>query len=111
MTAHFTPENVGRHSVAILIADQHVIGSPFSCNVYDVSKVIVSGLPGRKDTLSRSMSDLSLRDHGPAEVGKAVTFSVDAAQAGEGTLELVVSTQHTTVKAEVMNIYILSLLY
>lgn len=79
-----------------------MIGSPFSCNVYDVSKVIVSGLPGRKDGLSRSMSDLSFREHGPAEVGKAVTFSVDAAQAGEGTLELVVSTQHTTVKAEVV---------
>lgn len=39
---------------------------------------------------------------GPAEVGKPVTFSVDAAQAGEGTLELVVSTQHTTIKAEVV---------
>lgn len=102
LSAHFTPEIVGRHSVAILINDQHVIGSPFSCNVYDVSKVIVSGLPGRKDGLSRSMSDLSFREHGPAEVGKAVTFSVDAAQAGEGTLELVVSTQHTTVKAEVV---------
>lgn len=37
-----------------------------------------------------------------AEVGKPVTFNVDAAQAGEGTLELVVSTQHTTVKAEVV---------
>lgn len=100
LVAHFNPDTVGRHSVAILINDQHVIGSPFSCNVYDVSKVIVSGLPGRKD-LNRSMSDLSLRDS-TAEVGKAVTFSVDAAQAGEGTLELVVSTQHTTVKAEVV---------
>lgn len=42
------------------------------------------------------------RELGPAEVGKPVTFSVDAAQAGEGTLELVVSTQHTTIKAEVV---------
>ncbi|XP_049822488.1 filamin-C isoform X2 [Aethina tumida] len=100
-TARFVPETVGRHSAAILINDQHVIGSPFSCNVYDVNKVMVSGLPGRKD-LSRGMSDMSLRDVGPAEVGKPVTFSVDAAQAGEGTLELVVSTQHTTIKAEVV---------
>lgn len=46
---------------------------------------------------------MSLRDVGPAEVGKPVTFSVDAAQAGEGTLELVVSTQHTTIKAEVVS--------
>ncbi|CAH0557049.1 unnamed protein product [Brassicogethes aeneus] len=97
-TGKFVPEMVGRHSVAILINDQHVIGSPFSCNVYDVNKVNVSGLPGRK---GGSMSDLSLRDN-PAEVGKPVTFSVDAAQAGEGTLELVVSTQHTTIKAEVV---------
>lgn len=39
------------------------------------------------------------------EVGKPVTFSVDAAGAGEGTLELVVSTPSTTVKAEVIIIY------
>lgn len=38
------------------------------------------------------------------EVGKPVTFSVDAAGAGEGTLELVVSTPSTTVKAEVSSI-------
>lgn len=45
---------------------------------------------------------MSLRESGPAEVGKPVTFNVDAAHAGEGTLELVVSTQHTTIKAEVV---------
>lgn len=102
-TAHFVPETVGRHSIAILINDQHVIGSPFNCNVYDVNKVIVSGLPGRnKNDLTRALNEMNLRDLGPAEVGKPVTFSVDAAQAGEGTLELVVSTQQTTVKAEVV---------
>nr|XP_022900864.1 filamin-B [Onthophagus taurus] len=100
--AKFTPEMVGRHSVAILINDQHVIGSPFSCNVYDVNKVMVSGLPGQKSDITRALSELSLKDSPPAEVGKPVTFSVDAAQAGEGTLELVVSTQHTTIKAEVV---------
>nr|CAH7749585.1 unnamed protein product [Callosobruchus chinensis] len=100
--ARFVPETVGRHSVAILINDQHVIGSPFSCNVYDVNKVIVTGLPGRKGDITRALSEISLRELGPAEVGKPVTFSVDAAQAGEGTLELVVSTQHTTIKAEVV---------
>ncbi|KRT84610.1 hypothetical protein AMK59_1466 [Oryctes borbonicus] len=100
--ASFTPEMVGRHSIAILINDQHVIGSPFNCNVYDVNKVIVSGLPGLKNDLTRSISEMNLREMTPAEVGKPVTFSVDAAQAGEGTLELVVSTQHTTIKAEVV---------
>ncbi|KAK4880796.1 hypothetical protein RN001_008942 [Aquatica leii] len=93
--ATFVPEVVGRHSVAILINDQHVIGSPFSCNVYDVNKVLVSGLPGLKN-------DMHMYEKASAEVGKPITFSVDAAQAGEGTLELVVSTQHTTVKAEVV---------
>lgn len=47
--------------MAILINDQHVIGSPFSCNVYDVNKVIVTGLPGKKGDLNMSMGDLSLR--------------------------------------------------
>ncbi|CAG9825270.1 unnamed protein product [Phaedon cochleariae] len=100
--ARFVPETVGRHSVAILINDQHVIGSPFSCNVYDVNKVIVTGLPGRKSDVIKSLGEMNLKDTGTAEVGKPVTFSVDAAQAGEGTLELVVSTQHTTIKAEVV---------
>lgn len=31
-----------------------------------------------------------------------MTFSVDAVEAGEGTLELVISTQQSTVKAEVV---------
>jgi filamin len=35
-------------------------------------------------------------------MGIPITFSVDAAGAGEGTLELVVSTETSTVKAEVM---------
>lgn len=82
--ARFVPEAVGRHSVAILINDQHVIGSPFSCNVYDVNKVLVTGLPGRKNDFSRPTNELSLKDISTAEVGKPVTFSVDAAQAGEG---------------------------
>ncbi|KAF5298465.1 hypothetical protein FQR65_LT01244 [Abscondita terminalis] len=99
--ATFVPEVVGRHSVAILINDQHVIGSPFSCNVYDVNKVLVSGLPGLKNDIN-NMRDLNLFEKRSAELGKPITFSVDAAQAGEGTLELVVSTQHTTVKAEVV---------
>lgn len=37
-----------------------------------------------------------------ALLGQASTFTVDAAEAGEGTLELVVSTENNTVKAEVV---------
>ena len=36
------------------------------------------------------------------QVGKPATFTVDASEAGEGTLELVVSTDKSTVKAEVV---------
>jgi filamin len=67
--------------------EQHISGSPFSCNVFDVSRVTISGL----DQVS------------PAPMGVPITFSVDAAGAGEGTLELVVSTAVSTVKAEVSN--------
>ena len=34
-------------------------------------------------------------------VGKPLTFTVDASQAGEGTLELVVTTGKSSVRAEV----------
>lgn len=40
--------------------------------------------------------------YGPTTLGVPLTFSVDAAGAGEGTLELVVSTETNTVKAEVV---------
>lgn len=53
--------------------------------MFDVSRVTISGLD----------------HHAPAPMGVPITFSVDAAGAGEGTLELVVSTASNTVKAEV----------
>ncbi|XP_049948482.1 filamin-A [Schistocerca serialis cubense] len=81
--AEFTPLEVGRHSVSVMLDGEPVRGSPFACNIYDVSKVKISGL-------------------GPSKVGKPATFTVDASEAGEGTLELVVSTDKTTVKAEVV---------
>lgn len=40
--------------------------------------------------------------NGPTSLGVPVTFSCDAIGAGEGTLELVVSTATSTVKAEVV---------
>ncbi|KAJ8683635.1 hypothetical protein QAD02_019427 [Eretmocerus hayati] len=79
----FTPTEVGRHNVSVLVDNEPMKGSPFACNVYDVTKVHVSGLT-------------------EALLGQATTFTVDAAQAGEGTLELVVSTENNTVKAEVV---------
>ncbi|KAG9430406.1 filamin-A [Apis mellifera carnica] len=79
----FVPVEVGRHNISILVDSEHVKGSPFACNIYDVTKVHVSGLT-------------------EALLGQATTFTVDAAEAGEGTLELVVSTENNTVKAEVV---------
>ncbi|KAI8118123.1 Filamin-A [Lucilia cuprina] len=86
-TASFRPSVVGRHLISVTASDQHINGSPFSCNVFDVSRVTISGLE---------------QQYGPAALGIPVTFSVDAAGAGEGTLELVVSTDTSTVKAEVV---------
>ncbi|XP_076639876.1 filamin-type immunoglobulin domains fbug isoform X1 [Colletes latitarsis] len=79
----FVPMEVGRHNISVLVDNEHVKGSPFACNIYDVTKVHVSGLT-------------------EALLGQATTFTVDAAEAGEGTLELVVSTENNTVKAEVV---------
>lgn len=83
----FRPITVGRHLISVTANDQHINGSPFSCNVFDVSRVSISGLE---------------QHEGPTSLGVPVTFSVDAAGAGEGTLELVVSTATSTVKAEVV---------
>ncbi|XP_015587386.1 filamin-A isoform X2 [Cephus cinctus] len=79
----FTPNEVGRHNISVLVDGEPIKGSPFACNIYDVTKVHVSGLT-------------------EATLGQATTFTVDAAEAGEGTLELVVSTENNTVKAEVV---------
>lgn len=39
------PEQVGRHQISITAGPSHHIqGSPFTCNVYDVDKVRVTGL-------------------------------------------------------------------
>lgn len=103
-TATYTPEAVGRHTVQVTCAGRHVPGSPFTCNVYDVRRVRVTGLgPGELEgTLEGLSLDEVAEEERGVEVGKPVTFSVDAAGAGEGTLELVVSTPSTTVKAEVV---------
>ncbi|GIY41276.1 filamin-A [Caerostris darwini] len=78
----FKPQEVGPHQVLVTLDDSPLPGSPFLCNVYDVSKVKVSKLV-------------------PGVVGKPCTFQVDASQAGEGTLELVVTTRKSSVRAEV----------
>jgi len=80
--ADFTPFEVGPHSVSVTMDGESIGGSPFICNIYDVTKVLVTGL-------------------GSSKVGQSITFTVDASQAGEGTLELVVTTTKSSVKADV----------
>lgn len=79
--AEFHPSEVGPNQVNVILDGAPVLGSPYTCNVYDVSKVRVTGL-------------------NPGVVNKPVTFQVDALQAGNGTLELVVRTRKSSVCAE-----------
>ena len=83
MEVEYTPVEVGAHHVHVVLDGQPVLGSPFTCNVYDVGRVVVTGLEGTHT------------------ISTAVTFTVDASQAGEGTLELVVTTGKSSVRAEV----------
>lgn len=105
LVAEYQPTEVGPHIVKIMdkARNQHVAGSPYTCNVYDARKVSVSGLVAKQP------------------VGRPLTFTVDASQAGEGkllialfisknasiiyfstgTLELVVTTARASVRAEV----------
>lgn len=35
----FVPTEVGRHNISVLIDGESIKGSPFACNIYDVTKV------------------------------------------------------------------------
>jgi len=82
VTAEFQPTEVGPHTINVSMDGEIVGGSPYTCNIYDVTKVQVTGLDDTK-------------------INRPVTFTVDASQAGEGTLELVVTTAKASVRAEV----------
>ena len=83
MEAEHVLVEVGAHHVHVVLDGQLVLGSPFTCNVYDVGRVVVTGIDGTHT------------------VGTVVTFAVDANQPGEGTLELVVTTGKSSVRADV----------
>ncbi|KAJ8873544.1 hypothetical protein PR048_024362 [Dryococelus australis] len=51
--AEFLPTEVGRHSVSVLLDGEPVKGSPFPCNIYDISKVRVTGLAPIKPWIQR----------------------------------------------------------
>ncbi|KAH9416793.1 hypothetical protein DERP_011908 [Dermatophagoides pteronyssinus] len=79
----FKPTEIGPHQMIISLDGLPVPGCPFTCNVYDVNKIKIGQL-------------------NKCIVRKPYTFQVDASQAGEGTLELVISTDNSSVRAEVL---------
>ena len=76
----YEPREVGPHLVKVTGEDgEQINGSPFTCNVYDSKKVTVAGLE-------------------PVQpVGKPLTFTVDASQAGEGKQLIFNSIQHISI--------------
>ncbi|OQV23312.1 Filamin-B [Hypsibius exemplaris] len=72
----WTAQEVGTHMVNIEYATQIVGNSPYPVKAYDPTKVKVSDIEN-------------------GFVGKPVLFTVDAAEAGEGNVEIVVTDQHS----------------
>jgi filamin len=66
----YTPTEVGPHIIKLNEDNVPVDGSPFTCNVYDVSKIQLAGLPKK------------------CAKGEAITFTVDASKAGEGNANI-----------------------
>lgn len=70
----FKPLDVGDHSVEVrsTVKGGHVEGSPFLLKAYSAEKVVVSDIKS-------------------GVVGKSVSFSINASQAGAGNLEIIVA--------------------
>jgi filamin len=70
----FKPVNVGDHSVEVRLPNNggHVEGSPFLLKAYSAEKVVVSDIKN-------------------GIVGKSVSFSINAGNAGAGNLEIIVA--------------------
>lgn len=68
----FTPLDVGDHSVEVRLPSGHIEGSPFLVKAYDASRVTVTDIMD-------------------GVVGKPVSFSINASQAGAGNLEIIVA--------------------
>ncbi|KAJ8926784.1 hypothetical protein NQ314_020818 [Rhamnusium bicolor] len=68
----FTPIDVGDHSVEVRLSSGHIEGSPFLIKAYDANRVTVTDITD-------------------GIVGKPVSFSINASQAGAGNLEIIVA--------------------
>lgn len=76
--AQYTPKVVGNHSVEILYDSEPIHGSPFNVKAFD-----------------SSCCRLILEES--AVVGKPCTFVIDAAKAGAGNMEIIVSVDNKNV--------------
>ncbi|KAJ1362036.1 hypothetical protein KIN20_021447 [Parelaphostrongylus tenuis] len=76
--AKYTPKCVGNHQVDISMHGEPIAGSPFTAKAYDAR-----------------MARLSQCDQ--AVVGKPCTFAIDAARAGAGNMEIIVSVDNHNV--------------
>lgn len=81
-TAEFTPTQVGAHQINVDYNGRPVQGTPFIAKAFDSNKVTVG-------TVARGT------------VGRPVTFSVDASEAGEGNLEITISARGLNIPTQV----------
>ena len=72
LLAEFKPLSAGAHKIEVLHNREHVSGSPFMCQVFDPSRVIIEGADDRNAT-----------------VGEAVQFQLDRKHAGFAELNVV----------------------
>ncbi|CAI5454030.1 unnamed protein product [Caenorhabditis angaria] len=76
--ATYTPKCVGNHQIDVSIDGEPIVGSPFTAKAFDARKAILT--PPQS-----------------AVVDKPVTFMIDAARAGAGNMEIIVSVDNHNV--------------
>ncbi|CAD6188807.1 unnamed protein product [Caenorhabditis auriculariae] len=76
--ATYTPKCVGNHQIDISLGGEPIAGSPFTAKAYDARKAI-------------------LTPPETAVAGKPATFIIDAARAGAGNMEIIVSVDNRNV--------------
>lgn len=81
-TSEFTPVEVGSHAVNVEYNGYPVQGTPFQAKSYDASRVAVGSVT-------------------QGTVGRAVQFTVDAGDAGEGNLEITISAKGHNIPTQV----------
>uniref|UniRef100_A0A914BW54 Uncharacterized protein n=1 Tax=Acrobeloides nanus TaxID=290746 RepID=A0A914BW54_9BILA len=74
----YTPVVVGNHQIDIRHENELIPGSPFTSKAFDASQAVL--------TLAEA-----------AQVGKPCTFTIDAAKAGAGNMEIIVSVENRNV--------------